>query len=182
MRDRHADRNTVAGVVRAHVALRDLGRDLGGIWVRSWNASRAVRPAASAVVGARLVFADGTRTSSPIGDTPRLGAAHRLLTLATGAREGRLRPGPPDLLDSRRRPSADRDGWRCKAAARAGRSRPRRGLAGRDDAAQRQGRAGIWPGQALRPKRASHCATNDALYAARMRARCTISSPASARA
>ena len=43
-----ADRNTVAGVVRAHVALREI------------TASHAAAPGFRLLVGARLVFADGT--------------------------------------------------------------------------------------------------------------------------
>uniref|UniRef100_UPI003F722371 PHP domain-containing protein n=1 Tax=Blastomonas fulva TaxID=1550728 RepID=UPI003F722371 len=47
-----ADRNTVAGVVRAHIALRDAHKAAAEIGVPA--------PALRLVVGARLVFADGT--------------------------------------------------------------------------------------------------------------------------
>lgn len=49
-----ADRNTVAGVVRAHIALRDAHKAAAEIGVPA--------PALRLVVGARLVFADGTPT------------------------------------------------------------------------------------------------------------------------
>jgi error-prone DNA polymerase len=81
-----ADRNTVAGVVRAHMAWRDLGGAKSGFRL---------------VVGARLVFADGTPDIIAYPATRHgWGRLTRLLTLgnrrtAKGSCELRL----PDLLD-----------------------------------------------------------------------------------
>jgi error-prone DNA polymerase len=76
-----ADRNTVAGVVRAHVALKDL------------RESHAAPEGFRLVVGARLVFADGTPDMLAYPQT-RLGWGRltSLLTRGNRAGEGRLHP------------------------------------------------------------------------------------------
>ncbi|MEO7466135.1 MAG: PHP domain-containing protein, partial [Sphingobium limneticum] len=81
-----ADRNTVAGVVRAHQAMKDLGALAGGMRL---------------IVGARLVFADGT---PDIVAYPRTrfgwGRLTRLLTLGNRrAIKGDCTLNLPDLID-----------------------------------------------------------------------------------
>ncbi|KQN00759.1 DNA polymerase [Sphingobium sp. Leaf26] len=81
-----ADRNTVAGVVRAHQAMKDLGALAGGMRL---------------IVGARLVFADGT---PDIVAYPRTrfgwGRLTRLLTLGNRrAIKGGCTLNLPDLID-----------------------------------------------------------------------------------
>ncbi|HVR89520.1 MAG TPA: error-prone DNA polymerase [Novosphingobium sp.] len=85
-----ADRNTVAGVVRAHVALRDLRCEPGG-------ATSGFR----LVVGARLVFIDGTPDIVVYPATRHgWGRLTRLLTLGNRrAVKGDCILGLPDLLD-----------------------------------------------------------------------------------
>jgi error-prone DNA polymerase len=85
-----ADRNTVAGVVRAHQALKDLKAEVGG-------AHLSLR----LIVGARLVFADGT---PDIVAYPRTrfgwGRLTRLLTLGNRkAKKGECILTLPDLID-----------------------------------------------------------------------------------
>ncbi|MBU3993450.1 MAG: error-prone DNA polymerase, partial [Alphaproteobacteria bacterium] len=80
-----ADRNTVAGVVRAHLAWRDLGGLAGGFRL---------------IVGARLVFADGTPDVVAYPLTRRgWGRLTRLLTLGNRrAEKGDCTLHLPDLL------------------------------------------------------------------------------------
>ena len=81
-----ADRNTVAGVVRAHIACRDLGGARSGFRL---------------VVGARLAFADGTPDVVAYPATRHgWGRLTRLLTLGNRrARKGECILRLPDLLD-----------------------------------------------------------------------------------
>ena len=81
-----ADRNTVAGVVRAHVAWREVGGLSGGFRL---------------VVGARLVFADGTPDVIAYPATLQgWGRLTRLLTLGNRrAEKGDCTLHLPDLLD-----------------------------------------------------------------------------------
>src|SRR3546814_6403150 len=78
-----ADRNSVAGVVRAHMAWRELGRELG----------RELSPGETGlrlVVGARLVFADGTPDIAAYPDTRHgWGRLTRLMTLGNRREIGR---------------------------------------------------------------------------------------------
>jgi error-prone DNA polymerase len=81
-----ADRNTVAGVVRAFAAWKEIGRDKSGLKL---------------IVGARLVFADGTPDIVAYPMT-RLGWGRltRLLTLGNRrAQKGECELRLPDLLD-----------------------------------------------------------------------------------
>ena len=81
-----ADRNTVAGVVRAHVAWKDLGGPGCGFRL---------------LTGARLVFADGTPdvVAYPV-DRAGWGRLTRLLTLGNRrAEKGECLLNLPDLLD-----------------------------------------------------------------------------------
>ncbi|WP_298199128.1 error-prone DNA polymerase [Novosphingobium sp.] len=81
-----ADRNTVAGVVRAHIAWKDLGLKDQGLRL---------------LVGARLVFADGTPDVVAYPATRRgWGRLTRLLTLGNRrAEKGECELHLPDLLD-----------------------------------------------------------------------------------
>lgn len=81
-----ADRNTVAGVVRAHQAMKDLGALAGGMRL---------------IVGARLVFADGTPDIVAYPRT-RLGWGRLTRLLTEGNRrtiKGDCTLNLPDLLD-----------------------------------------------------------------------------------
>ncbi len=81
-----ADRNSVAGVVRAHQAMKDLGALAGGMRL---------------IVGARLVFADGTPDIIAYPMTRfGWGRLTRLLTLGNRrAIKGECELGLPDLID-----------------------------------------------------------------------------------
>ena len=68
-----ADRNSVAGVVRAYGAAEELNRE-----IRRLNREHGTHaPELKLLVGARLVFADGTPDISPIRKTAPPGAASR---------------------------------------------------------------------------------------------------------
>ncbi|WP_430387860.1 error-prone DNA polymerase [Blastomonas fulva] len=88
-----ADRNTVAGVVRAHIALRDAHKAAAEIGVPA--------PALRLVVGARLVFADGTPDIIAYPATRHgWGRLTRLLTLGNlRATKGDCTLHLADLLD-----------------------------------------------------------------------------------
>ena len=83
-----ADRNTVAGVVRAHVAQKTIAHEIGGLATRL-------------IVGARLVFADGTPDVVAYPATRHgWGRLTRLLTLGNRrAEKGDCTLHLPDLLD-----------------------------------------------------------------------------------
>ncbi|GIX12138.1 MAG: hypothetical protein KatS3mg118_0097 [Paracoccaceae bacterium] len=81
-----ADRNSVAGVVRAHVALQEITREGGR--------------APELIPGARLVLTDGTEVTALPTDRTAWGRLTRLLTLGKRrARKGGCRLALPDLLE-----------------------------------------------------------------------------------
>ncbi len=144
-----ADRNTVAGVVRAWAALKQAREETG----EDIDFKLAV--------GARLVFADYTPDIIAYPATRHgWGRLTRLLTV------GNLRAEKGDCIlhlvrfaRACRRPAADRHGRRCGRAAHAEAGQPRRRLARGDDAARRRGcRAGSRSLQALgaEGRRAAH--------------------------
>jgi error-prone DNA polymerase len=94
-----ADRNTVAGVVQAHVALREAVEESAALW--ALGQKTAVPPRFKLAVGARLVFADGTPDIIAY-PANRRGWGHlcRLLTLGNRrAQKGDCILHLADLLD-----------------------------------------------------------------------------------
>ena len=145
-----ADRNTVAGVVRAHVAQQAIAREAGGL------------AGFRLVVGARLAFADGTPDIIAYPATRRgWGRLTRLLTLGNRrAEKGDCTLHLPDLLadaadllliaTGRERAMLEqlaeaRPGAVWLAAAMASLKPPIRSLPGRVDASPVNSAISVWP-------------------------------------
>ena len=92
-----ADRNSVAGVVRMHVAAKELEEQEA----EAETAGGTLQPKLKVVVGTRLVFADGTPDILAYPqDRAAWGRLTRLLTLGKRrAEKGDCILGLPDLLD-----------------------------------------------------------------------------------